>query len=358
MRRARLCVVFLAAVAALVLSGAAVSVAGAASNPGDHTAPLDTGYENVGEVTVDGTTYEVYRYENVLPYASGYEFFADGERVDDSEEAERVALAYGWKVAMTEEMDDGDVETLRGVGTTARRAGTVVSAPLSAIDAALTAVDAADGIDVPFTDTSVWDVATSVSPEIRGVESALRTTREELRRWDDRVGNIGDDVTRVADEAETVRASGETEYDELSALFEDAAEGLEEAEEISDALAVDLSRVAERTGEIADDLDDLDIPRVGDRLASPFRRVSTSLENATTTVEAFSESASESREVIEATRERAETEESATATGWGRRQTAALRVYGTGVALLTLVVAVGGYAYRRRLSAEETRPDE
>jgi len=50
----------------------------AASEPGEHTAPLDRGYEKVGEATVDGTTYEVYRYDNILPYASGYEFF-DGE---------------------------------------------------------------------------------------------------------------------------------------------------------------------------------------------------------------------------------------------------------------------------------------
>lgn len=339
----------LAVVAVLLLLGTATVVE---ATPDDHTVPLDRGFENVGSVTVDGETYEVYRYGNVLPYASGHEFFADGERVGDAEEARRVARAYGWKVAMVEEMDDTDVENLRDVGRTANRAGAVISTPLSAVETALVAVDEAKRREVAT--LSVWDIAVSAVPQLDGIESALRTVRDELRRWDERVGDVGEDVTRIAEEAESVRADGEAEYDELPSLFEDASEGLEDAEEISGAVSNDLSEAADLTGRIADELED--VRRVGDDLASPFRRLSDSLEETTERVGAFTESAGEARDAVEATHERSSAEETRLTTGWNRRQSAALRVYGTGLAVV--LVLVGGGFYMRRRSAEETRPDE
>lgn len=320
----------------------------AAASPADHSAPLDTGFEKVGEVTLDGTTYDVYRYDNLLPYASGYEFFADGDRVENAEKARRVARAYAWNRALKEKIDEEDVRTLRDVGRTAERAGTVVSAPLGAIETALAAIDEAKQRE--RLGVSVWDVAVSALPELSGVESALRATRDELREWDERVGDIGEDVTDVAEAAELVRAGGEAEYDELPGLFKNASEGLREAEEISDGIASDLSRVAETTDGIAEDLGD--VRRVGDELASPFRRLSTSLGEAATTVDEFRTSAVEMRGVVEGTRNHATRRSSALFTGWNRRQNAAPLVYGTGVALALAVVA-GAYGYRRRKEIKE-----
>ncbi len=327
--------------------------------PDDHRAPLDTDVERVGEVTVDGATYEVYRYENVVPYASGYELFVDGDRVGDAEEARRVARAYAWSRTLSEEVGEDELREMRDVGRTAERAGAVISAPLGAIETALSAVDEAK--ERESLGVSVWDVAVSALPELEDIESVLRVTRDELRRWDERVGSVGEDVNDVADAAESVRAGEETDYDELPALFENTSEGLSEAEEISDAIASDMSDVSDTTGGIADDLGD--VRRVGDELASPFRGLSSSLGESATSVEEFSESATEVREVVETTRDRAMSQESAIITGWNRRGNAAVLVYGTGV-VLVLLVALAGYGYRRRegirqrLSPEETRPDE
>jgi len=319
------------------------SSGGVVAAPNDHTVVLDTGFEKVKEVSLDGTTYEVYRYDSAVPYASGYEFFAGGERVDDAEEAERVARAYAWETALNEEMDEDDVETLRDVGTTADRAGAVISTPLSAVETALGAVDAAK--ERERLGVSVWDVAVSAVPQLSGIETSLRTVRDELRRWDERVGEIGDDVTHVAEEAESVRAGGETEYDELPALFEDATEGLEEAEEISAGLSNDLSDAGVLAGGVADELEGVD--RVGESLSSPFRSLSSSLDETASRVEGFADSAEEGREVVEATHERATTEESRLTTGWNRRQNAALLVYGTALVLVLAAVAAL-YGYRRR----------
>lgn len=331
--------------------------------PDDHKAPLDTGFEKVGEVTLDGTTYEVYRYDNVVPYASGYEFFAEGDRVGDTEEAQRVARAYAWSRALEGEIGEQELREMRDVGRTAERAGTVISAPLGAIETALTAVDEAKERET--LGVSVWEVAVSALPELENIESVLRVTQDELRRWDERVGSAGEDVNDVADAAESVREGGEANYDELPALFENASDGLSEAEEISDAIASDLSDVSDTTGGIADDLGD--VRRVGDELASPFRSLSSSLGGSATSVEEFSESAAEVREVIEMTRDRATSRESDLVTGWNRRENAALLVYGTGV-VLVLLFALVGYGYRRRdrlrewyaspSSTEESRPDE
>ena len=338
----------------LLASSGAVDAA-----PDDRTIFLDTGYEEVGEVSLNGTTYGIYRYESAVPYASGYEFFADGERVDDSENAQRVARAYAWKTALNEEMNQSDIETLRDVGTTANRAGAVISTPLSGVETALGAVDAAK--ERERLGVSVWDVAVSAVPQLSGVDSSLRTVRDELERWEERIGEIGEDVTRVADEAESVRAGGEAEYNELPALFEDASEGLAEAEDISSGIANDISDAALLAGGIADELEDVD--RVGDDLASPFRSLSSSLEEVRATVEGFSESSTAAREAVEATHASATAEEKRLETGWNTRQTAGLRVYGTVVVLLLLTVAAG-YGYRRRkklkewYSAKDTRPDE
>jgi len=152
-------------------------------------------------------------------------------------------------------------------------------------------------------------------------------------------------VTHVAEEAESVRAGGETEYDELPALFEDATEGLEEAEEISAGLSNDLSDAGVLAGGVADELEGVD--RVGESLSSPFRSLSSSLDETASRVEGFADSAEEGREVVEATHERATTEESRLTTGWNRRQNAALLVYGTALVLVLAAVAAL-YGYRRR----------
>jgi len=346
-----LTVVFIVAV--VLASSSAVFAA-----PDDQTVVLDKGYEKVGNVTFDGTTYGVYRYESVVPYASGYEFFADGERVDDAEEARSVARAYAWNRALKEEMDERDLEALRDVGRTSNRAGAVISAPLSAVETALDAVDEAK--ERERFGMSVWDVAVAAVPQLGGVESALSTVRDELERWNERVDEIGEDVTRVANEAESVRSGGEAEYDELPTLFDDTSDGLQDVEELSDGLANDLSTAAELSGSIAEELEEVE--RVGGNLASPFRGLSASLEDATSRVEGFSESAGQARGAVEETHERASADEERLTTGWNRRQNAALLVYGTGFAII--LVLLGGYAYRRRedirslYSAENTRPDE
>ena len=169
-----------AAVVLLVLTVVAPSAL--AAEPGGYTVPLDTGHEQVGDVTVDGTTYEVYRYDNVLPYVSGYEFFGDG-RVNDGNVARRVRRAYAWKTAVNEEMKDEDIEELRNVGETAGRARDVVSVPLEAANSTLRVLGGG---------SSERNPAVAAVPGLNTTETAVRAARDELLRWDDRVGNDWD----------------------------------------------------------------------------------------------------------------------------------------------------------------------
>jgi len=99
--------------------------------------------------------------------------------------------------------------------------------------------------------------------------------RDELERWDERVGDIGEDVTRVADESERVRASDGTDYDELPRLFENASDGLAEAEEVSGVVADDIGEASERTGGIADDLGEVRIVGRRTRFSVPTPLVGT-----------------------------------------------------------------------------------
>ena len=318
-----------AAVVVVVLSVAVPSALAAA--PGAYTVPLDTGDENVGNVTVDGTDYELYRYDNVLPYVSGYEFFGD-ERVEDGEVARRVARAYAWKTSVESEMDAEDIGELRGVGETAGRARGLVAVPLRVTNGTLRVLGG----------TSGWSGA--VVPGVNEVETTLRTAREEVLRWNDRVGNASDDVVRFADVAEELRRGNTTRHDELPRLAVDAETGLEDAIEASSTVSETLRGTTNRTGSVAEAVEN--VPVVNDSLGPPLRRVESSLRNVTETVERFNSSASEARGVVGRARDRAEKKEASLSEGWYARQTAGLRLYGTffgGVGVL-----VGGYVYLRR----------
>jgi hypothetical protein len=329
---------------AVVLLFLVVSAPALAAEPDNSTAPFDRGYERVGNVSLNGTTYEVYRYENVLPYASGYEFYGD-RRIEEADRAKRVARAYAWNTALREQIDEEETENLRGVGETAEAAQTVVAAPLRVVN---TTLDLIEGTQ-EGRGGSVWQIAVSAVPELRGATTTLRATRDELLRWEERVKKASEDVIRFADEAEAVRSGREAEYGELPNLSEDAVEGLRDAEKASSTVSNSLGEVANSTGEIGERISGVRL--VGDDLATPFRRLSSSLENSTKAVERFESSAAEGRKTVETVRGEAVSDENELRTGWRRRQTAALRVYGTG-AIVVLTLALGGYVYRRK------RPDE
>jgi len=342
------------AVASLVaiFVGATLAVGAAVGSPGDHTAPLDRGFERVGETTVDGTTYEVYRYDNLLPYASGYELFNDGERVEDRSEVRRVARVYGWETAAREEVTDDELGRLRSTATTTRRASAVVSTPFTAIDTALSVVDELKEREAPLSDTSVWDVVTAASPGLGRAESLLRTTRDGLEEWEERVGSIGEDVGKAVDAVRALREGEEPDegYDELDGVFENATEGLSTAAETSSAVRSDLNEASNITGSLAEEVSGVRF--VGEELASPFRRLEGSLKNVSDSVRGFEERAEASREDLEAVSSRASSEERSVAVGWGRRSSAEARVYGTFV-LLVVLVAGGFYAHRRREEVAE-----
>lgn len=337
----------LAALVAAIVVVALFFVGTAGASPGDHSAPLDSGFEKVGETTVDGTTYEVYRYDNLLPYASGYELFADGERVDDRDKVRRVARVYAWETAAREEVTDEELELLRSTATTTRRASAVVSAPFTAIDTALSLVDELDEREAPLTNTSIWDIATSASPRLGTAESLLRTTRDGLEDWEESLGSIGGDVTDAVDAVEALR-EGETPedgYEELNRVFENATDGLHTAEETSSALRSDLNEGSNISGDLAEEISGIRL--VGEELASPFRSLERSLSNVSNRVKKFEEDARSSREKLETVSSRASTTERSVNIGWRRRASAEARVYGTFVFLI-LLIAGGAYAYRRR----------
>lgn len=321
-----------AAVVLLVLTVVAPSAL--AAEPGGYTVPLDTGHEQVGDVTVDGTTYEVYRYDNVLPYVSGYEFFGDG-RVNDGDVARRVRRAYAWKTAVNEEMKDEEIGELRDVGETARRARDVVSVPLEAANSTLRVLGGG---------SSERNPAVAAVPGLNTTETAVRAARDELLRWDDRVGNASDDVVRFAEVADELRRGNTTRHDELPRLAVDAETGLGDAVEASSTVAESLGAAANRTGSVAGRVENVTF--VGDRLGPPLRSVESSMRNATVRIEAFEFSASEARDTVERVRNRASDEETTLSGGWHARRSAGLRLYGT--VLVWVAVLLGGYGYYRR----------
>lgn len=329
----------------LVLPTVASPAATPAPHPEEATAPLDTGYEKVGGVALDGTEYEVYRYDNALPYASGYEFFGDG-RVEDAETARRVARGYAWKDAVRHEVDASDVRRLRRVGETAEQAGVLVSAPLRAANTTLRAFEAVRSNETAA-GRSLRGLAFSAVPALESVETTVRESRDALLRWEESVGNASEDVVRLADAVEKVR-SGTAEggvYADTPKLAADAETGLGDAVEASSAVAEALGGAANRTRSAADAVGDVRL--VGGVLAPPLRRTADSLRNATEAVEGFEGNASDARATVVALRDRGTATEESARRGWRARRTAEERVYGTATVALGLVGAALLYALRR-----------
>lgn len=323
------------AVTLLVLVAVTPSVL--AAEPNDHTVPLDTGYERVGNVTVNGTTYDVYRYNNLLPYVSGYEFFGDG-RVEDSDRARRVRNAYAWETAVNEEMDGEDIERLREVGKTAGQAHEVVKVPLEATNVTLRVLGG-EG-----TSSSAWGTAVSVLPALNTTETAVRGARDELLRWNDRVGNASDDVVGFAEMSNELQEGNTTRHDKAGRLAADAGTGLSDAAEASSTVAETLRGATNRTASVARRVENATV--VGERFGPPLRRLETSLRNATATVEGFASSASEARDTVGRVRDRALEEEASLSEGWRARRSASVRLYGTGAVVLAVLIV--GYLWRRR----------
>ncbi len=344
-------------IAAVVFASLLLGAAAVASNPLDansgtvdaagHTVALDLGHEKVDEVEFDGRSYDVVRYRNLLPWLSGYEFFRNGARVTDADEAREVARVVGWSRAAAE-LDVDDVEEMEELQRRAEAVESVVAPAYSAVETLRGHVETLQDNGPPLSERSYWDVATELYPQMELVDDGLQVLEDELERWTRSAGDVSEALDDVVSTYRAVEAGEEFRADDDLERVRDATETMWAFQERSATVEAALRQTSERSASTAEELEGAGA--VGGWVAEPFRSIEGSLAESADEVEELRGMVERQRGNVLGFVSTVESEEASVSSGWSRRQNAGARLLASVAALLLLLSAVvTGYRYRRRV---------
>lgn len=358
-----------------------------------HSVLLDTGSEQVATVGIDGSNYTVYRIENGLPYASGYEVYAGGNRVTERARVQQVASAVaadrvlsrlsfnvsgvraasvtgqssaqstfrtvGWQKA-ARQLTAEDIQTLRDIRGTVSEIDRLVSPPLSALNRVLSTIDRMKQVGIgPI---SAWDVATRVAPQLSRFESTARELQSQLQDWNSAAESVRSNLGDVITSLERMQNGEEVDYSTFSQKFANAATALGQLESESSDVRTRLEEVASTTQSIADSISS----SRASRFAGPFQSLAGTLSSTAGRIQQFEQRIAQKRSQLQSVRNTAistkerllsdwQSERSSVMSGWQARQTADVRVYGT-LAGVPLLLAASGFVVRRRRRDEDVLP--
>lgn len=162
----------------------------AASQAGDGQYPLDGEGELVGEVRLDDETYQIYRYDNTLGYASGIEVFRSGERVTSREKVREALTQYAQLRTLA--YNEGTTDELERIVEQSRELNRTAAEALSSLNATISFTGELQS------DSETWTSATEAAPglgdrfdaffleskadKLQGQLVTLRSTASELNR--------------------------------------------------------------------------------------------------------------------------------------------------------------------------------
>lgn len=366
----------------LMLSVIPLPVVGQTGTSPPEGVPLDEEITHLKTVSVDGTTYEIYQYENTLPYASGLEVYANGEQVTELERAtpalrviaaERALEGAGvenaddlvteklengddpvaafqrvsWRRA-AEELDGSDIETLRSIRSAAARIEEDLAPVESALDRFVNFIDRMKEQEVAG--TSVWDAATQASPTLQGFDATVRGLQDELKDWTEAARTVDENVPEVTRSLERMEAGENIDYARLSRNFEATMAGLTQLREESDELESRFAGAASTSATIASEVEGA--PVIGEDISDGFSGLSDVLDRGADRVGSFSDAIAEQEAALSSVKDTAEGAQSELESQYESelsslqdetsvRNTAELRVYGTGAAFVIGLGLVG-----------------
>jgi len=192
-------------------------------SPDDFRIPLDLKIEKIDEVLIGGKVYEVYRYKNLLPYASRIVVLSRNGIVEDRDIVEDVLSTLAWKEA-SKKISQEDIETIRNIGKLSQEMVNV----LSPVEAILSGV--LDGIgkmksyciDIRIARKCAWDVITAAYPEMSSLETSLRSLDREIGEWLSASSMVSKEAPVVAQALESAKMGNElpdTIQEDISSLI-------------------------------------------------------------------------------------------------------------------------------------------
>lgn len=308
---------------------------------------LDSDRTRIGNVTVDGTPYVVYRYDNMLPYASGVEVWGPDGRVESTATAEAVVQVLAWESSVSQ-LSAEDIETLRTIQTASQEIESTVTPPLQALNRILELRSELQNVDVGFTTINVWDPLVDQYPQVRAFMDTAEELRNRLQDWKSASQQTNENLETVIRSLERMENGEDVDYAKLGSQFAAAMQGLDELSTESETLASELSSGADTSRQIANDVSGLTVSgvQVGDQIARPFESTASTLSQSASEIESFSQTLEDERSELGTVKQEAEHSQEQYMSEYDTRQDATTRVYGTIGGAAVLVVLVLGLLFR------------
>ena len=344
---------------------------------------LDGESEQVGQIDMQGSTYTVYEVDNLIPYASGVEVYADGQRVTDKAKVKPVLSQLGakrtlssidttvkateisstseaqtrftiaaWQVSANEITED-DIQKLRQISKTSDQIDEIVSPTLSAINTVLNVFQQMRNTGI--LGVTVWDVATEAYPQMETFENSLEQTRTELSEWNQAAEKVTSNIKPTITALEKARQGQNIDYSKVANQLQAAESALDQLQSKSDEVESSLSSTSDTAATVASTLQGTQVPN---NFISPISELSQRLDSAATEVNKFSQTIEESRSELSSTRQKAQNKQqqfmdqwksdrSQLISEWEARKSVQMRVYGTlgGIAIGALGLILFGLRF-------------
>ena len=179
-------------------------------NPDDYRILLDFRVEKIGDVVIGGKVYAVYRYKNLLPYASRIEILSRDGLIENMDTAEDVLRLQAWKDA-SKMITPGDIETIRNIGELSQKMVNVLSPVESILSAVLGEINRMKNVcmDIGIARKCAWDLITAAYPEMSSLENSLRKLDNEIGEWLSASSMVSKKAPAVAEGLESVKAGNQ-----------------------------------------------------------------------------------------------------------------------------------------------------
>lgn len=302
---------------------------------------FDQETEKIATVTVDEQTYEVYRIENAIWYASGLDIYADGERVR-SESTARQVLAKLARRRAANELGPDDLTLLQTAKRNVSNAEPAVTTATRDINDTLAHLESLQSEQV--NGTTAYNASVEAAPEIKDFNETARDLLPRLRSYGNDSGAFVENATTLIELVE--RRENESSVDPQR-LYDVYVATIQANDALSEHLGFggvneDLSELSATSETIARNVSS--VPGTGNETAEHFERVANSSGTAANMTEAIELPGF----AFEDTQDRAQSLESDWMDRWQSRQNAGTDVYYSIFGLVIIVGLLAGYVKLRR----------
>lgn len=222
---------------------------------------LDLDLEHLGTTAVNGRPYEAYRYENLVPGASGIDIYGEAGRVgpDEGNLADRVVYDVVWREVIESLLPRQDEirETFDTAIQRSQEIRTVLTGPRSVLNDLDGRIQQMKSVSIDQLDISLWDVATSVYPSLGSLAAAIQTAATLV---DDLVTNAGDVETHLPALRDLLVSVDDPAEADPSTVEQHAGPGgdaVRNLEENADALLAEVERIESDARSMLDQADDV-----------------------------------------------------------------------------------------------------